>query len=29
VKEGQEAELWVDATRVHLFDADSGESLTG
>ncbi|MFL5821543.1 MAG: ABC transporter ATP-binding protein [Solirubrobacteraceae bacterium] len=29
VREGQEAELWVDATRVHLFDADSGESLTG
>jgi multiple sugar transport system ATP-binding protein len=29
VSEGQEAELWVDATRVHLFDADSGESLTG
>jgi multiple sugar transport system ATP-binding protein len=29
VKEGQEAELWVDASRVHLFDADSGESLTG
>jgi multiple sugar transport system ATP-binding protein len=29
VSEGQEAELWVDATRVHLFDADSGERLTG
>jgi len=29
VSEGQEAELWVDAARVHLFDADSGESLTG
>jgi len=29
VQEGQEAELWVDATKVHLFDADSGENLTG
>jgi multiple sugar transport system ATP-binding protein len=28
VKEGKEAELWVDATKVHLFDAQSGQSLT-
>jgi multiple sugar transport system ATP-binding protein len=25
---GQTSELWVDATRLHFFDADSGESLT-
>jgi multiple sugar transport system ATP-binding protein len=28
VKRGETAELWVDTTRVHLFDAESGESLT-
>jgi multiple sugar transport system ATP-binding protein len=28
VQEGQEIELWVDATRLHLFDSDSGRSLT-
>jgi multiple sugar transport system ATP-binding protein len=28
VREGQDAELWVDATRIHLFDAGSGQSLT-
>jgi multiple sugar transport system ATP-binding protein len=28
VQEGQEAELWVDAERLHLFDPDSGASLT-
>jgi multiple sugar transport system ATP-binding protein len=28
VKEGEEAELWVDATKLHLFDPSSGESLT-
>jgi multiple sugar transport system ATP-binding protein len=28
VKEGEEAELWVDAERLHLFDPDSGASLT-
>ena len=28
VSEGEEAELWVDATKLHLFDARSGESLT-
>ena len=28
VKVGQEAELWVDATRVHLFDPEDGRNLT-
>jgi len=28
VREGQEAELWVDASKFHLFDASSGRSLT-
>jgi multiple sugar transport system ATP-binding protein len=28
VKEGEEAELWVDASTVHLFDPSTGESLT-
>jgi multiple sugar transport system ATP-binding protein len=28
VREGQEAELWVDATRIHLFDPDDGRSFT-
>jgi multiple sugar transport system ATP-binding protein len=28
VQEGQEAELWVDADRLHLFDPDDGRSLT-
>src|SRR5215213_9666139 len=28
VRQGQDAELWVDATRVHLFDPDDGRSLT-
>ncbi|HKF79504.1 MAG TPA: sn-glycerol-3-phosphate ABC transporter ATP-binding protein UgpC [Thermoleophilaceae bacterium] len=28
VQEGQEAELWVDAERLHLFDPESGQSLT-
>jgi multiple sugar transport system ATP-binding protein len=27
IKEGSEAELWFDSTRLHLFDADSGRSL--
>ncbi len=27
VQEGQEAELWVDATKLHLFDAGDGRSL--
>jgi multiple sugar transport system ATP-binding protein len=25
---GEPAEIWVDATKLHFFDADSGESLT-
>jgi multiple sugar transport system ATP-binding protein len=28
IKQGQEAELWVDATRLHLFDPEDGRSLT-
>jgi multiple sugar transport system ATP-binding protein len=28
VKEGEEAELWFDASTVHLFDPATGESLT-
>jgi multiple sugar transport system ATP-binding protein len=28
VSVGQEAELWVDATRIHLFNPDDGSSLT-
>jgi multiple sugar transport system ATP-binding protein len=28
VRPGQEAELWVDARRIHLFDPDDGSSLT-
>jgi multiple sugar transport system ATP-binding protein len=28
VREGQEAELWVDATKLHLFDPEDGRSLT-
>jgi multiple sugar transport system ATP-binding protein len=28
VRRGEEAELWVDTTHLHLFDPDSGESLT-
>jgi multiple sugar transport system ATP-binding protein len=28
VRQGEEAELWVDATRLHLFDPDDGRSLT-
>jgi multiple sugar transport system ATP-binding protein len=28
VRVGQESELWVDATRIHLFDPDDGRSLT-
>jgi multiple sugar transport system ATP-binding protein len=27
VQEGQEAELWYDASKLHLFDAESGRSL--
>ncbi len=28
VREGQAAELWLDATKVHLFDPEDGRSLT-
>ena len=28
VREGEEAEIWVDGTKIHLFDPDSGENLT-
>jgi multiple sugar transport system ATP-binding protein len=28
VRQGEEAELWVDASRLHLFDPDDGRSLT-
>jgi multiple sugar transport system ATP-binding protein len=28
VRKGHEAELWVDATRLHLFDAEDGRSLS-
>jgi multiple sugar transport system ATP-binding protein len=28
VRQGQEAELWVDASRLHLFDPDDGRNLT-
>ncbi|HEY1274042.1 MAG TPA: sn-glycerol-3-phosphate ABC transporter ATP-binding protein UgpC [Thermoleophilaceae bacterium] len=28
VRQGEEAELWVDATKLHLFDPDDGRSLT-
>jgi hypothetical protein len=27
VQEGQETELWYDASKLHLFDAESGERL--
>ena len=27
VSKGQEAELWVDATRLHLFDPEDGRNL--
>jgi multiple sugar transport system ATP-binding protein len=28
VREGQEADLWLDPSRMHLFDPESGENLT-
>jgi multiple sugar transport system ATP-binding protein len=28
IKRGDEAELWVDTSKLHLFDADTGQSLT-
>ena len=27
IKRGDEAELWVDTSKIHLFDADSGKRL--
>jgi multiple sugar transport system ATP-binding protein len=27
VKRGEEAELWVDSTKLHLFDPETGQSL--
>jgi multiple sugar transport system ATP-binding protein len=27
VKRGEEAELWVDSTKLHLFEPESGQSL--
>ena len=29
VERGDEAELWVDTSKLHLFDADSGDDLAG
>jgi multiple sugar transport system ATP-binding protein len=29
IREGDEIELWLDTRRLHLFDPDSGENLTG
>jgi multiple sugar transport system ATP-binding protein len=28
VKRGEDAEIWVDATKLHLFDPKTGENLT-
>ena len=28
IKEGDEAEIWVDGTQMHLFDPSTGENLT-
>ena len=28
VQEGEEAEFWVDGTKIHLFDPSTGENLT-
>jgi multiple sugar transport system ATP-binding protein len=28
VRVGQESELWVDASRIHLFDPEDGRNLT-
>ncbi len=28
IKEGDEAEIWIDSTKIHLFDPASGENLT-
>ena len=28
IREGEEAEIWVDGTKIHLFDPSTGENLT-
>jgi hypothetical protein len=28
VKKGQEAELWIDATKLHFFDPEGGRNLS-
>ncbi len=28
VKVGEPTEVWIDATKLHFFDAESGESLS-
>ena len=28
IREGEEAEIWVDGTKIHLFEPESGENLT-
>jgi multiple sugar transport system ATP-binding protein len=28
IKEGEEAEIWVDGSKIHLFDPGTGENLT-
>ena len=28
IAEGEEAEIWVDGSQIHLFDPSSGENLT-
>ena len=28
IAEGDEAEIWVDASKIHLFEAATGENLT-
>ncbi len=28
IREGEEAEIWVDASKMHLFDPATGENLT-
>lgn len=28
IREGEEAEIWVDGTKIHLFEPSTGENLT-